>query len=35
MQMHGITYRWKQDEYRGKEFDDRTHLGFVVKHSEK
>jgi hypothetical protein len=31
MQLRGVTYNWKQDEYPDHEFDDQTHLGFIAQ----
>ncbi len=35
MQLQGITYRWKLDEYPDHGFDNRTHLGFVAQEVEE
>jgi Chaperone of endosialidase len=35
MQMRGISYKWKQDEYPDKNFDDETHLGFIAQEVEE
>ena len=34
MQMRGVRYNWKQDEYPERDFDDRQHLGFIAQEVE-
>jgi len=31
LQLRGISYSWRQDEYPEMKFDDQTHLGFVAQ----
>jgi hypothetical protein len=31
LRLRGVSYTWKTDEYPDKEFDDKTHLGFVAQ----
>ncbi len=35
MKMRGVTYRWKQDEFPDRKFDDRMHLGFIAQEVEE
>ena len=31
LQLRGVSYSWRQDEYPEMKFDDQTHLGFVAQ----
>jgi hypothetical protein len=35
LEMRGITYRWKQEEFPHRDFDDKTHLGFIAQEVEE
>lgn len=34
MQMRGVRYKWKQEEFPGQDFDDKAHIGFIAQEIE-
>lgn len=35
LQLRGVRYEWKQDEFPSQNFDDKTHLGFIAQEVEQ
>lgn len=35
LQLRGVTYRWKQNEFPEQKFDDQTHIGFLAQELEQ